>query len=82
MNSMTATTLPEAIRQNRTQLETGHPPVGNGLFGQWNRREERRISVESVDGAWDGLDAARLGDGRAPSDLMSRSGQETGYPRP
>jgi hypothetical protein len=78
MNAMTATTMPEAIRQNRTNLETGHPPAGERLFGQWTRREQRRGSVQYVDGSWDGLDPARLDEGRVPAELMRRSGQQTG----
>ncbi len=81
MNPMTATTMPEAIRQNRIELETGHPPVGNALFGQWNRKAERRDSVENAPGAWDGLDPARLDEGRVPPALMGRAGQETGLAR-
>ena len=75
---MTATTMPEAIRQNRAELETGHPPVANSVFGQWTRKEDRSDSVEQVDGAWDGLEAARLEDGTAPSDIIPQAGQQTG----
>lgn len=78
MNPMTATTMPEAIRQNRTDLETGHPPTADTVFGEWTRTEDRRDSVESVDGAWDGLDPARLADGTAPSDMLHNAGQQTG----
>ena len=78
MNPMTATTMPEAIRQNRTELETGHPPAAHSVFGEWTRREDRSDSVERADGAWDGLEAARLEDGTAPSDIIPNAGQQTG----
>ncbi len=78
MNLMTATTMPEAIRQNRAELETGHPPAANSVFGEWTRREYRSDSVEHSDGAWDGLDAARLEDGTAPADIIPNAGQQTG----
>lgn len=75
---MTATTMPEAIRQNRADLEIGHPPAASDVFGEWTRSEERDESVENVDGAWDGLDAARLEDGTAPRDTIRQVGQQTG----
>ncbi len=75
---MTATTMPEAIRQNRTELEIGHPPAAATVFGEWSRSEERNDSIESVDGAWDGLDPARLENGTAPRDTIRRAGQQTG----
>lgn len=78
MNLMTATTMPEAIRQNRAELETGHPPAANTMFGEWTRREDRSDSVERSGGAWDGLDPARLEDGTAPSDTVRNAGQQTG----
>ena len=78
MNLMTATTMPEAIRQNRVDLETGHPPAAAGVFGEWTRREARNDSVETSDGAWDGLSPARLEDGTAPADLIRNAGQQTG----
>ena len=81
MNPMTATTMPEAIRQNRAELETGHPPAADTVFGEWTRREDRSDSVEQVDGAWDGLEAARLEDGTAPSDIVPNAGQQTGLER-
>ena len=78
MNLMTATTMPEAIRQNRSDLETGHPPAASGMFGEWTRREARSDSVDTIDGAWDGLSPARLEDGTAPTDLIRKAGQQTG----
>lgn len=78
MNPMTATTMPEAIRQNRTELETGHPPAADSVFGEWARTRDRSESPEQVDGAWDGLEAARLDDGTAPSDIIAEAGQQTG----
>ncbi len=81
MNLMTATTMPEAIRQNRARLEIGHPPAASSMFGEWTRTEDRADSVEQPDGAWDGLDAARLEDGTAPSDIIANAGQQTGLER-
>jgi hypothetical protein len=78
MNSMTATTMPEAIRQNRADLETGHPAAAAGVFGEWTRREARNDSVETGDGAWDWLSPARLEDGTVPADLIRNAGQQTG----
>ena len=78
MNPMTATTMPEAIRQNRTELETGHPPVADSVFGEWSRKEDRSDPVDPSDGAWDRLDPARLEDGTAPSDIIPKAGQQTG----
>ncbi len=78
MNLMTATTMPEAIRQNRAELETGHPPAAGSVFGEWTRREPRSDSIEQTDGAWEGLEAARLEDGTAPSDIIPMAGQQTG----
>ena len=75
---MTATTMPEAIRQNRAELEIGHPPAAAAVFGEWTRTEDRNDSIENVDGAWDGLDPARLEDGTAPSDMIRNAGQQTG----
>lgn len=77
MNSMTATTMPEAIRQNRTDLETGHPPAGATLFGQWSMRS-RRNSSGDMPVSWDGLDAASLDAGTSPTDVIRRAGQQTG----
>ena len=81
MTTMTATTMPEAIRQNRTELETGHPRAGSALFAQRKRKKRRRSSVDSPRGAWDGLDRARLDEGRVSPGLMTRAGQETGLTR-
>lgn len=78
MNPMTATTMPEAIRQNRAELEIGHPPAASNVFGEWSRTEDRADSVKHSDGAWDGLDPARLEDGTAPSDTLRKAGQQTG----
>ena len=81
MNLMTATTMPEAIRQNRAELEIGHPPAAHTVFGEWTRTERRSDSVETVDGAWAGLDPARLDAGTAPRDMISKAGQQTGLER-
>lgn len=78
MNLMIATTMPEAIRQNRAELETGHPPAAHTVFGEWSNSEERPDSIENPHGAWDGLDPARLDDGTAPSDMIRNAGQQTG----
>jgi hypothetical protein len=78
MNLMTATTMPEAIRQNRTNLEIGHPPAASSVFGEWTRSEQRADSSQNSGGSWDGLDPARLEDGTAPRDIIRRAGQQTG----